>query len=152
MKYSLENSSKKNIIVFKQPKDTLIIKPKFRNNSIQASKITLIDSNLINYYASKSFKKKLNKLLKLVELILNSDSTDAGDTNKVFGELDKLRSILENEYKKFIKDAQYKEFLSSIMVAQKKLRDNYMQKLILENYRNNMFIDEGYEVKQGRGR
>ena len=151
MKYFLENSTKKNIITFKEPKSVLKIKPKFRNSSFEISKITIFDSNLTNFYASNSFKKKLNKLLKLVESLLNSDSTDSDGTNKVFGELDKLRDILDTEYKKYIKDIEYKEFLASIMIAQKQLRDNYMQKLIIENYRKNMIYEE-MNVRHGKGR
>jgi hypothetical protein len=152
MKYFLKNSKKKNIITYKEPKNVLVIKPRFRNNNFEVNKITIVDSELSRYYAKGLFNKKINKILKLVEIILDSENSDEGDTNKVFGELEKLKSILENEYKKFITIEEYKEFLTTIILAQKQLRDNYMQKLMIEHYKNNIMMANNENIKQGRAR
>ncbi len=154
MKYSLENSNKKNIITFKHNKSSLEIKIKHKVNNIYLeSKIVLIDNKIISDYITEMIGKKLNKIMKDIQIILNEDEADESGSSKVFGELDLLRSILENQYKKFLDDLEYKEFLATILLAQRELRDAYMQKIFIQNYRNSIYnVNDNYENKQGRGR
>ena len=103
-KYSLieDNSIKSNVVI--QIKDSYNLLPKkdiSREELKSISKVMVIDPSFVETLAKKNINKKLDVLLKQVQIVLDDETDDEG-ASYVLGELDRFESIILKNYAKYL--------------------------------------------------
>ena len=95
---SLKKAEKINII----SKYNVLPKKKYKKEDLTSiSKIVLVEPSFVEAIAKKNIEKKLNILLKQVKVVLEDETDDEG-TSYVLGELNRLESIMLNNYAKYL--------------------------------------------------
>lgn len=102
--------------------------------SIKASKVILVDPALRNSYIKQRINKKIDKVIKFMLRILNDDGTTDEDTGMVLDELHKLKGIIINKYKEFMKESEYKAMLTKLILIEEEFKKSYNQKIFMSNY------------------
>ena len=103
-KYSLiEDNSKKSDVVFEiNSSYNFLPKKDIKREDLKSiSKVMLVEPTFIENIAKKNIAKKLDIVLKHVKIVLDDETDDEG-TSYVLGELDRLESILLNNYAKYL--------------------------------------------------
>ena len=128
----------------------LNVKPinKVIDQSIKAKSVTIIDGDLTQSYIKQRIDKKLDKIIKFMLRILNDEDTSEDDNGIVLDEINRLKGIVINKYRKYMLDSEYKAMLTKLILIEEEFKKSYSEKL----YDN--FIDSYYEeeLNVGRGR
>ncbi len=137
MNYIVEskNSVIKNIYF---PADIVGLEIKTQNKigKSKMKKIIIVDISLSTVYIKRIIVKKINKLIFLINKILNSDDTPEGDTIIVLDEIQKLKSMIIVKYKQFLTTENYKDMLRRIILIENEFKSNYTSKMFLQNIMN----------------
>lgn len=118
-KYTLEESLKS--LEIRLNKD--------KKEEMNIDKILLCDEELKEIYINKMYKKKLSKLIVLInEIVLIMESEDDGteDVQVVLDEINKLKGIILNKYKEHIKIETYRKMLKGLLILEEKFKEKYM--------------------------
>ena len=118
------------------------------NQTMKVGKVLLVDDNLKNTYIKKRVNNKLNKIINFMLQILNDDDTDESDTAMVLDEINRLKGIVANKYRLFMKDQEYKALLTKLILIEEEFKKNYNEKMFI-NYNNNVYEEE---ISSFRGR
>ncbi len=151
MKYVInKNENDKKLTYYNVKMDGLEVKPinEAKNQGIKAGSVLLVDDKLQDSYIKQRINKKLDKIIKFMLQILNEDSTSEDDSNMVLDEINRLKGIIINKYKQYMKDQDYKAILTKLILIEEEFKKNYNEKMYM-SYSNN-YIEE--EVTSSRGR
>ena len=131
-KYSLidDKSDKKMINI--NIDDAYKFSPK-KKGAFDVSKVMLVEPSFINKVAKNNLQKKLNTLLKQVQIVLDDETDDEG-ASYVLGEIDRMQSLIITMYGKYL-DSDY---LSLLMIKLDALKNEValkeMEKIETINY------------------
>lgn len=139
MSYNLKKDNEvKELLYFSYNVEGLTINTKSKKKHIlKINKITISDPEYINNYINIKLDKKFKKLVKLVyEMLSTEDETDSDITN-FLGEIDKLKSIIENKYKYYLNILEYDRFMKKLFLIEKELKERLIQIQMNNYYYNN---------------
>lgn len=150
MKYVIEKNNDKKLANYNVKIDGLSVKPvnNVKNQTIKAGKVVLVDDDLKEEYIRKRINKKMDKIITFMLRILNDDGTSEDDTGMVLDELNKLKGIIINKYKKNMKEAEYKSILAKLILIEDEFKKSYNEKILM-NYNFGNYYEE--ELSSGRG-
>ena len=116
--------------------------------NIKAKKVVLVDSNLTESYIKQRINRKLDKIINFMLRILNDEGTTEDDSGMVLDEINRLKGIIINKYRKYMLDSEYKSILTKLILIEEEFKKSYSEKMY------NNFIDSYYEedlnVERGR--
>ena len=88
---------------------------KFKPKKYDVNKVMLVEPSFVNKIAKKNLQKKLDTLLKQVDIVLNDETDDEGG-NYVFGEIDRMQGLVITLYAQYLEP----EYLSLVMMKLEK--------------------------------
>ena len=105
-------------------------------NSSSKNKIVMYKEELFKPFVDDKFEMHFNNLVKVIINFLYQDNDDAdeGDCMILLDETEKLQSMLENTYKKHMKNEEYKVYIENLYYLDIELRN----KIAINNYRRQM--------------
>ena len=115
--------------------------------NIKAKKVILIDNELTEEYIRKRVNRKIDKIIKFMLRILNDEGTTDDDTGMVLDEINRLKGIIINKYRKYMLDSDYKSTLTKLILIEDEFKKSYNEKILM-NYSD--YYEE--EVRESRGR
>lgn len=124
-------------------------------NKIKVGKIIICDKKLSNKYIKKQLDKKFSKLYKtLYDFLISEDSSEAG-IKACLTEIEKIKSVIFNKYKEYMKTRLYKEYLAKIVLTENEFRDKFMEReylsrMMKETFKNFSPISEDRERGKSR--
>ena len=150
MKYVIEKNNDKKLANYNVKIDGLSVKPvnNVKNQTIKAGKVVLVDDDLKEEYIRKRINKKMDKIIVFMLRILNDDGTSEDDTGMVLDELNKLKGIIINKYKKNMKESEYKSILAKLILIEDEFKKSSNEKILM-NYNFGNYYEE--ELSSGRG-
>ena len=124
-----------------------------KGNGYEESLVTIIDPVMIENFINKKVSSRIDKILNFMMSILEDPDSSDSDAEMALDEASKLKGILFNKYKEYMKLEDYKNFLSKIFVIEEEFKRNYNQKMFINriNYINNV-SSYGYEEEMATGR
>ena len=151
MKYVIEKQIEKvSLANYNVNMNGLNVKPinEVPNLNIKANKVILVDPDLTDTFIKKRINKKLDKIINFMLRILNDEGTTEDDSGMVLDEINRLKGIILNKYKKYMLDSEYKSMLTKLILIEEEFKKSYSEKVL------NNFIDNYYEeeLSTGRGR
>ncbi len=152
MKYIIDNNNENTKLVYYNVNMTgLDITPKNEVSgfNIKAKKVILVDSALQDSFIKTRINRKLDKIIKFMLRILNDDETTDDDTGMVLDEINRLKGIIINKYRKYMVESEYKSILTKLILIEEEFKKSYNQKMY-ESFLNNNYYEE--ELSSGRGR
>jgi len=81
--------------------------------------------------------------------ILDDEGTTDDDSGMVLDEINRLKGIIINKYRQYMKDSEYKSILTKLILIEEEFKKSYNEKMFV-SYLNNSYYEE--EMKSGRGR
>lgn len=114
--------------------------PKYSsNNNLKINQIVIVNPTLTDKILTIKFKQKYKRILIITLSILNGaiEDTTTGDIEIVLDEIAKMRDILLNKYKKFLKKEKEKVFLEQLRGLENSLRAKLFEIREYELYLNN---------------
>ena len=151
MKYIIDKKeNNKKLMYYNVNMSGLEVKPinEVKNQVIKVGEVLLVDENLQHSYIKQRVNNKLDKIIKFMLQILNDDTTDEDDTAMVLGEINRLKGIVANKYRHFMKDAEYKSLLTKLILIEEEFKKNYNEKMFM-TYNSNIYEEE---ISEGRSR
>ena len=129
----------------------LSVKPKnnIKNQSIKVGKVVLVDDSLQEEFIRKRINRKIDKIINFMLRILNDDGTSEDDSGIVLDELNRLKGIVINKYRSYMKESEYKSILAKLILIEEEFKKSYNEKILM-NYNSNNYYEE--EIVSGRGR
>lgn len=152
MKYIIDkNNDNTTLVSYKININGLEVHPKNRAKSIQikAKKVVIVDSKLCSSYIKQSINNRINKVISFMLHILSDDDVSESDSGMVIDEVNRLKGIIINKYKKYMEEDEYKETLNKLIIIEEEFKKNYNKKLY-SNYMSNMYYEDGYYSARGR--
>lgn len=137
MKYKIDRNSEDFKLIYYNVKMVgLDVTPKNGSStvSIKASKVLLVDPSLRDSYIKQRINRKIDRVIKFMLRILNDDGTTDDDTGMVIDEINKLKGIIINKYKEFMKESEYKAMLTKLILIEEEFKKSYNQKIFMSNY------------------
>ena len=113
-KYTLIDDKSKKKIENIEINDGYDFKPKNKiekDDLASISKVVLVEPEFIETIAKKNINKKLNILLKQIAIVLNDETDDEG-ADYVLGEIDRLASLVMDNYSKYL-TKEYKNLIKN---------------------------------------
>ena len=118
-----KNKNKK-ISKFKIKKDGYEFKPNVRKeNLIKIDSLTIYNLEMIERLLEKKIEISFRKLTKLVLNEINDEDGNQGGICIALNELTKLKSVLMNEFKAFIKKEDYDKYMKRLKLYEKELKN-----------------------------
>lgn len=113
---------------------------------ISVNNVTIYEPVMIDSLLSKKFSKKFDRLSQIIMnfLFQDDDDSDEGDFMILLDEVQRLKSIVELKYKKFLSNEEYKDYIHKLDFLDGQLR----QKIAIINYQRNLDVAQS----QGRSR
>ena len=152
MKYVVAKSPNLKLNYYKVKINGLDIVPKNRVSglTIKAKKVVIADSELSVKFIKKRINKKIDKVLSFMVSILNGEEgTTDSDAALVLDEIERLKSIILNKYKEFLKEEEYKSLLTKLIIIENEFKRNYNQRMLISSYYDDVYYEE--EIR-GRGK
>jgi hypothetical protein len=109
-KYSLIDDRSKKQMVSINIDGAFDFTPK-KKDVFNVNKVMLVEPTFIKKIAKKNLQKKLNTLLKQIEIVLNDETDDEG-ASYVLGEIERMQALIVTTYAKNLDN----EYLSLIML------------------------------------
>lgn len=149
MTYLLDKKTNISEIVYMDyDTDGYTFNPKYTNleRFVEVKSITVFQKEMINSLLVKKFEKKFSRLSQIIMryILADDDETDEGDFIIMLDEVARLKALVENKYKRFLENEEYRTYMDELYFLDVQLQN----KLAIKEY--NQEFD--YEVKQGRGR
>ena len=133
-KYSLINDTSEKKMININMDDAYGFTPK-KKDKFNVNKVMLVEPSFISKIAKKNLQKKLNTLLKQVQIVLNDETDDEG-AGYVLGEIERMQALIITTYAKNIDN----EYLSLIMLKLDALKNEVaikeMEKIQTVDYNN----------------
>jgi len=151
MKYVIDkNNDDKKLTYYNVSMKGLEVSPinEVPNQKIIAGKVLLIDEYLQDSFIKQRINKKLDKIIKFMMRILNDDDSSEEDTGMVLDEINRLKGIVVNKYRHYMKDAEYKSLLTKLILIEEEFKKSYNEKIYM-NMRSNIYEEE---ISSYRGR
>ncbi len=118
-----KNKNKK-ISKFKIKMEGYEFKPNIRKeNLIKIDSLVVYNFEIIERLLEKKIEISFRKLTKLVLKEVNDDEGDQGGICIALNELTKIKSMLINEYKIFIKKTEYDKYMKRLKLFEKELKN-----------------------------
>lgn len=152
MRYVIDKNNEKMKLMYYTVKLVgLDVTPKNDSKSvkIKAQKVIIVDPELRESYIKQKINRKIDKVINFMIRILNDDNTSEDDTGMVLDEVNKLKGIVINKYKEYLKVSEYKALLSKLILIEDEFKKSYNQKMF-SSYLQNAIYD-GIK-SEGRGR
>lgn len=135
----------------------MLTKTRASKAPIQVKKMIICDSSMKNAHAKKQMDKKFSALYNFIYKFLTSEDNSEEGVKACLGEIEKVKSALFNQYKENLKNKQYREYLTKIVLTENEFRNKYFEREFYANLiRNTMKRMEvpNYqdEVEKGRSR
>lgn len=130
MSYNLVRDSKiRTLVYISYDFVGLKIKPKEhkRSNMINVSNMIITDGDLIKNYVKIRVDKRIKKLFSLVFVFLNDDGDSTGEVVNILGELNRLKSIINNKYKEFLEINEYDNLMKKIELVSIELKKRIVE-------------------------
>ena len=118
------------------------------NQTIKVGKVLLVDEKLQNSFIKQRINRKLDKIINFMIRILNDDESSDEDTAMVLDEINRLKGIIVNKYRHYMKDAEYKALLTKLILIEEEFKKNYNEKMFMTL--NSNYYEE--EISSFRGR
>jgi len=112
---------------------------------INVSSVIIYKPEMIDKLLSRKFEKQFNKLSNIIMKYLYTDDDgdeDEGDYMIMLDEIARLKALVENKYKRFLSNEEYKDYIHKITFLDNQVR----QKVAILNYQKEL----NYEVYKGR--
>ena len=104
-----------------------------KNDVFDVNKVMLVEPSFISKVAKKNLQKKINVLLKQINIVLNDETDDEG-ASYVLGEIERMQALIITTYGKYLEN----EYLSLIMMKLDALKNEValkeMEKVQTVNY------------------
>lgn len=142
MKYVIEkNTEKMKLIRYDVNMVGLDVTPKngYKNTSIKAKKVVIADPQLCESYIKQRINKKINKLVEFMVKLLNDDDSSDDDVGMALDEINKLKGIIINKYKEYMKMSEYKAMLTKLLLIEEEFKKNYNQKKFRIHMQNSIY-------------
>lgn len=118
-----KNKNKK-ISKFKIKTEGYEFKPNVRKeNLIKIDSLTIYNLEMIERLLEKKIEISFRKLTKLVLSEINDEDGNQGGVCIALNELTKLKSVLMNEFKAFIKKMDYDKYMKRLKLYEKELKN-----------------------------
>ena len=146
--YLIKKDEKSNEIIYMTYDfDGYSFKPKNKKNHLNVNNIMIVKPDMI----SKILRIKFNKLYQNLENVVlgylaSDDEEDDGTCEILLDEVDRLRSIYQKQYEKYLKKLENIKFLEKLNFLYKELEIKQLR--ISEN----LALNYDYEVSQGKSR
>jgi len=139
MKYSLAKTKNiSNIIELNSKKlDGYKFKPKnnIKYNGIEVNEMMIINTSFVEKILKRKVQKKLDIYLKYIIEMIDSEDDDAGKLEEALNDLERFKSIVNNNYKKYL-DEKY------INILNKKMN------LLIQEVKTKLLSNKSYIMKQ----
>lgn len=144
MKYNLYKKEKKfELIDFPNEVEGLEIKPKIKTEEdMKIKNMVLSEKKFIKTYVIKNINKKFDKIIMLINKMLNSEDNSSSDVGVVLDEVQKIKSTLISKYKQYLTEKQYKDFLTKIIITEEEFKVRYNQKIMFEQIKYMNYTEE----------
>ena len=111
---------------------------------INVSKVTLYNPVLIKNYVSKKCKRNMDKILKLLKLLFDSDNTDPSSFMLALNEIEKFRQLIMFKYKEYMDKKEYNILIKKLEILEQEVKNkmNYV-------YQEEFYLEEK-KGKKGR--
>ena len=119
------------------------------NQSLKVGSVTLVDEYLRESFIKQRINKKLDKIIKFILRVLNDEETSEDDGALVLDEINRLKGIIINKYRKYMKDSEYKTLLTKLILIEEEFKRNYNEKTYVDYSRRDFYEEE---ITSGRGR
>ncbi len=135
----------------------ILTKTRSGKGAIKVKKMIICDKAMKNAYSKKQMDKKFSELYNFIYKFLTSEDNSEEGIKACLGEIEKIKSALFNKYKENLKNKQYKEYLTKIVLTENEFRNKYFEREFYANLiRNTMKRMEApnynEEVEKGRSR
>lgn len=121
--------SKKKVLSYKKIIEMPLMEGfEFTPKNKNINKITIIDSELINNILSIKFNEKFKKLTKLIMLLLNDDDSSESDLIIALDEAERLKSVLQNKYHKYLIKEKYSIFIKRLNMIESEINFKIISK------------------------
>ena len=118
------------------------------DQQILVGKVLLVDEELQDTFIKKRINKKLDKIMKFMIRILNDDDSTEEDTGMVLDEINRLKGIVLNKYRHYMKDAEYKSLLTKLILIEEEFKKSYNEKMFMTI--NSNYYEEDITSHRGR--
>lgn len=126
---------------------------------IKVKSVKIYKEDMISAVLTKKFERNFNRLGQIILNFLYQDDDDCNDSDFfiLLDEVQRLRSMVEINYKKHLCIEKYKEYLEQLHFLDNQIR----QKIAMVNFRKNVRAaqeeynydyEEEYEERKGRSR
>lgn len=111
---------------------------------INVSKVTLYNPVLIKNYVSKKCKRNMDRILKLLKLLFDSDNTDPSSFMLALNEIEKFRQLIMFKYKEYMDKKEYNILIKKLEILEQEVKNkmNYV-------YQEEFYLEEK-KGKKGR--
>ena len=144
MKYVIDkDNDKKRLVYYGVNMIGLNVNPKNEvpGLDIKAKKVIIVDNELTEEYIRKRVNRKIDKIIKFMLRILNDEGTTEDDTGMVLDEINRLKGIIINKYRKYMLDSEYKSTLTKLILIEEEFKKSYNNKMF-RNYISNNYYEE----------
>ena len=151
MKYVIDkNNDDKKLTYYNVNINGLEVSPinEVPNQKLMIGKVMLVDSDLQFSYIKKRINRKLDKIIKFMLRILNDDDTSDEDSGMVLDEINRLKGIIINKYRRYMREEEYKSILAKIILIEDEFKKSYNEKIFMTM--NSNYYEE--EISSYRGR
>ena len=131
------NDDERKIIEFKK-KECYYFSPKTKKGSFTSLKsVSVYDSKRVQKIIINRYKVKYQRLMKIINNIINSDDTTEGDFMICLDEIKRLQSVLTIKYEKLLSRKAYEYFIEDLYFLEKVVKDK------LYEYKNQESLNGG---------
>lgn len=111
---------------------------------IKVNSVTIYKPEMIEHVLSMKFEKKFDRLSQIILKFLyqEDDESDEGDFEILLDEIARLKSVVELQYKKFLSNEEYKDYIHKLAFLDAQVR----QKAAIISYKNRLTN----ELEKGR--
>ena len=100
-----------------KPKDSFEM-----DDMINVNEMIIINPGLIEKLVFKKCKRRLEKIILMLSVVYEDESTDDGNIEMVLDEIEKFKTMLRKKYKEYLKKEEYKLYLKKIEILESEAR------------------------------
>ena len=97
------------------------MKSLFRKNK-KLLKELLENQKQVEKLVFKKCKRRLEKIILMLSVVYEDESTDDGNIEMVLDEMEKFKTMLRKKYKEYLKKEEYKLYLKKIEILESEAR------------------------------
>ena len=100
-----------------KPKDSLEIE-----DMINVNEMIVINPGLIEKLVSKKCKRRLERIIMMLSVVYEDETSDDGVIEMVLDEMEKFKTMLRKKYKDYLKKEEYKLYLKKLEILESEAR------------------------------